>query len=534
MDLTTIQPINLDFYRNEAKIVRAKQYDKNTRYINIKCFDNGTYFPLDKTQMKCNFKMKTPDDRGIYHETAIQDDGSILIELSETSLLVPGMCAAELNIVDLINESLLSTMTFRLFIEQSVYSNDTIIKSNEFNALTKMITEEKSRCDSMKRLEETVSNHEEARISQEDIRIESENGRIAAEEIRKKNEDSRISSETERSDHAADMLSKAAAAIDDANTAASTAINAADIANTKTQEADTVIKTMKTLIKDDNLVHTTDKGVANGVAALDENGNVPSSQLPSYVDDALEGTAVNVQTDELTGMKSAGEFILSGETMACIPESGKIYVDVTENAAYRWSGSLYVSIGSSLTLGTLSSTAFPGNRGLDLENRVETIENTIEDGNSISNTYAKKSELLDLIYPVGAIYMSVNSTNPGTLFGGTWVSWGSGRVPVGINASDSNFSTVEKTGGEKTHALTAAEMPSHTHSLKIKYCGMDTSVDGDSYGLVHAAYVSGIGYGGRAMVTSSSNDTTTNSSGSNSSHNNLQPYITCYMWKRTA
>ena len=56
-------------------------------------------------------------------------------------------------------------------------------------------------------------------------------------------------------------------------------------------------------------------------------------------------------------------------------------------------------------------------------------------------------QILKRIYPVGSIYMSVNNTNPSNLFGGTWAAWGAGRVPVGVNASDSDFSTVEKTGG---------------------------------------------------------------------------------------
>ena len=62
------------------------------------------------------------------------------------------------------------------------------------------------------------------------------------------------------------------------------------------------------------------------------------------------------------------------------------------------------------------------------------------------------------IYPVGSIYLSVSSTNPSSLFGGTWVAWGSGRVPVGINTSDTDFSTVEKTGGNKN-------LQSHTHTF---------------------------------------------------------------------
>lgn len=77
----------------------------------------------------------------------------------------------------------------------------------------------------------------------------------------------------------------------------------------------------------------------------------------------------------------------------------------------------------------------------------------------------KWENILEKIYPVGCIYMTTVSTNPNSIFGfGTWVAWGSGRVPVGVNASDSNFSTVEKTGGEATHKLTEAEMPKHDHS----------------------------------------------------------------------
>jgi hypothetical protein len=67
----------------------------------------------------------------------------------------------------------------------------------------------------------------------------------------------------------------------------------------------------------------------------------------------------------------------------------------------------------------------------------------------------KDLALKDDIYPVGAIYMSVSSTSPASLFGGTWTQWGSGRVPIGINSSDSDFNTVEKTGGSKEYELRA-------------------------------------------------------------------------------
>jgi hypothetical protein len=69
-------------------------------------------------------------------------------------------------------------------------------------------------------------------------------------------------------------------------------------------------------------------------------------------------------------------------------------------------------------------------------------------------------KFIDKIYPVGSIYMSVNNTNPGIyLTGTTWSAWGNGRVPVGVDTNQAEFNSVEKTGGEKTHILSTAELP---------------------------------------------------------------------------
>lgn len=84
------------------------------------------------------------------------------------------------------------------------------------------------------------------------------------------------------------------------------------------------------------------KGSASGVAELDSNGKVPSSQLPSYVDDVIEGT---LSTFPTTG------------------ETGKIYVDTTTNKTYRWGGTSYVIISDTISLGETSSTAYRGDRG---------------------------------------------------------------------------------------------------------------------------------------------------------------------------
>ena len=130
--------------------------------------------------------------------------------------------------------------------------------------------------------------------------------------------------------------------------------------------------------------------------------------------------------------------------------------------------------------------------------------------------------LLDLIYPVGSIFMTVNNVNPASYIENTsWVLWGSGRVPVGVDTSQTEFNTVEKTGGEKTHILTESEIPAHTHTVH------------DTYPVVEAPI--GVVGGPNSIHKIDKIDSllrTTSSVGSGGSHNNLQPYITCYMWKR--
>lgn len=150
--------------------------------------------------------------------------------------------------------------------------------------------------------------------------------------------------------------------------------------------------------------------------------------------------------------------------------------------------------------------------------------------------------IFDLVYPVGSIYMSVSSTNPGELFGGTWVAWGSGRVPVGVNTSDSDFSSPEKTGGNK----------SHRHSFRIGMHWWYGGACGEGVGNGTGAYVySESRYDGwdrdlsgksspvnTAIYNNQSSVTATPSGkysqGDTSLTSTLQAYITCYMFKRTA
>ena len=229
------------------------------------------------------------------------------------------------------------------------------------------------------------------------------------------------------------------------------------------------------------------------------------------------------------------------------------------------------------------------------------------------------NEILLRAYPVGSIYMSASSANPGNLFGGTWESWGSGRVPVGVDTSDTDFAP-NKSGGAKTinlkhshtvdshshtiahthtvnshshtiahthtvnshyhstenHSLTVSEMPYHNHSLtnstigwpqnaqstaKETYTGWgsstwplmpkvtQTNYSGSGSGHNHGNTGNASPGTGGASTSNSGNSspatggTSTANSGASTPGTNtglsenqsiLQPYITCYMWKRIA
>ena len=126
--------------------------------------------------------------------------------------------------------------------------------------------------------------------------------------------------------------------------------------------------------------------------------------------------------------------------------------------------------------------------------------------------------------------MAVSPTNPATLFGfGTWAAWGAGRVPVGVDAGQTEFNTVEETGGAKTHTLATSEMPSHTHTQNAHSHGGVLSYD-YNWGSINSSI-----HGLHPFAANTGSATATNqNTGGDGAHNNLQPYITCYMWKRTA
>lgn len=183
------------------------------------------------------------------------------------------------------------------------------------------------------------------------------------------------------------------------------------------------------------------------------------------------------------------------------------------------------------------------------------------------DAYVTKQALVDLIYPVGAIYMSVNSTSPATLFGGTWQAI-EGKFLVG---ADNTFTAGNTGGNDKhthtyahthttpatttdSHTLTVTEMPTHKHNFRTYYKDSYNIADGPTifgcYGgsgsqaslSAYNAYSGsqftmtmldtggggGHTHGQVATTTDSQSATTTDSS------SNLPPYLSVYIWKRTA
>ena len=142
-----------------------------------------------------------------------------------------------------------------------------------------------------------------------------------------------------------------------------------------------------------------------------------------------------------------------------------------------------------------------------------------------------KKEILQLSFPIGQPYVTQTDTNPSTILGfGAWERV-KGKVLIGLDEDDTEFNTIGKTGGEKEHALTEAELAEHKH-LGLHYGNNETPV---SFSRETSDI---IGYG----LTFKSNDEIytatnirTNSAGEGQAHNNLQPYrVVGYMWIRTA
>lgn len=263
---------------------------------------------------------------------------------------------------------------------------------------------------------------------------------------------------------------------------------------------------------------------------------------------ALNGKAATGHTHAAASTSAAGFMSSSDKTkLNGIATGANNYTHPATHAASMITG--LANVATSGSYNDLSNkptipTTLPANGG-----NADTVDNChASDFATASHTHSQYATVTALnaiwsaIYPVGSIYMSVSSTSPATLFGGTWAAFGQGRVLVGVESGG----TAGTTGGSSTasiaahyhttqgHVLTTAEMPSHHHELlNLNTSGISTetftknSVKGEAK----------IGWTGNVMTSYTGGDQShshgnTGNAGAQSI-SIVQPYVTCYMWKRT-
>lgn len=293
-------------------------------------------------------------------------------------------------------------------------------------------------------------------------------------------------------------------------------------------------------------------GKAAGSTTFDGSANATINVTSVNADTATKATqdgAGNVITN--TYLKKAGDTATGDLTAPNFVGHLKGNADTaTRAAAADNADKLATPRTISLTGNASGSANFDGSGNVSIDITVSQAKNAAAadmatndgNGNNIVNTYLKKATVIDVIYPVGSIYMSMSATNPATLFGvGTWARISQGRMLLG--ADDSTYKA-GATGGEATHTLTANEMPAHSHGISTsgnhshKFYGSDNNNGNTSEGAGMGMDTGGNGYMSRNMIYYTANagahTHTISNSGGGAAHNNMPPYLVCYMWQRTA
>jgi len=248
------------------------------------------------------------------------------------------------------------------------------------------------------------------------------------------------------------------------------------------------------LLKDGTTTFLTGNGANATFAGTLATTGILTADAGINVDNiTIDGTEIDLSSGDLT-IDVAGDIILdAGGDNITLKDDGTQFGQFVNT-----SGNLIIKSG------TTTAATFNGAN--------VTFAGTVSDSSG---------SIASAAYPVGAVFIAVVSTNPSSLLGfGSWSAFGAGRMLVGFDSSDSDFDAAEETGGAKTHSLTIAELASHTHTVN----------EGSTSGTAFSASFSS----GDDMTTIVDRTQTTSSTGSGTAHNNMPPYITVYMWKRTS
>lgn len=154
MALQSTIDLNVDFYDKKYYLINVKQYDKNSRFLSIACYNQGEPCSINAGEHAAYIRYKKPDNNSVFNFCEINRKGRILVELTEQMLSVAGICCADLviinkgeadvdvntgEIVTIDNASILSTMTFNIDVQETSVENSDIESSYEFNGLNEAL-----------------------------------------------------------------------------------------------------------------------------------------------------------------------------------------------------------------------------------------------------------------------------------------------------------------------------------------------------------------------------------------------------------
>ena len=268
--------------------------------------------------------------------------------------------------------------------------------------------------------------------------------------------------------------------------------------------------------------------------SVSANNSTNETTYPLFVDGATGPQGAESDTgftyNPSSGALTATSFVGSGTSLTGISSTIQTEIDTKAELAGSASQAFSATTASANTNTTqVATTAFVQTESATKAEKAGSASQTFSASTASANTNSTRVATtafvqtavgavdLSTVYPVGSIYMNASvSTDPATLLGfGTWAVFGAGRVLVGLDTGDGDFDGVEDVGGSKTHTLTTNEIPSHRHQI-------NHSNQGDSFGGTPSI-----------SVQNGSPNKYTMYEGGGASHNNVQPYITVYMWKRT-
>lgn len=468
----TTAKITLDLYTKNVVSVNAKQYDNQTRYIEISCVENGIVFTVDKSIMSAFIRFKKPDDNGVFNEVEITSDGKLKIELTEQMLSASGRAIADVfllrkvftsnekptNIDDIykINAPIISIMDFYINITPTALNHSQIESSYEFNALTNALAQIDFNNKKVVELDKTLTtnedirkqneterkSNEESRINSEQKRVNEEDKRQKAEDIRVANENTRISNENTRQAQETKRQTDTAAAITNANAAAKNANDKAnDLQNKLDNHHFVLTNELEDSVSSTSTVHAP---TANAVKIAYDKAISVENTVNSNKNNWNDKYTKNEIDNKFSTLENNIDWKESVATFADIaktypnPEDGWTVNVKDTDYTYRYSGSKWVAI---------SANAIPkATQSVDGLLSKEDKTN-YDDANSKKHTHNNKT-ILDKI--VSDPLLLTGGTMTGRIIreaGGTWIK---DRENVAVFGSRSSSNSYNPVVGQKT------------------------------------------------------------------------------------